>query len=421
MRNALYKLRLVLLGVFVSLSLGTLAQVGGGSGISARVETDPTFDTLTVSGESTFSGQPTITSTSAALVFTDTDADTDEKQYSIRNSAGQFRLQTRTDGSATANNAFIIDRTGTTVDEIELNATALDFNATLDVSGSADFGDSIDISSTVLNMLTLSDSDAAADNKKWSWRLSDGDVRFATLTDANSFGENALSINRTGTSVDEIQLDATTLDVNGTLDVSGSATVNDDLTIDHSSPTLFIHETNASANEGEWRFFINAGRFDFETRADGDATGNDIITVERTGTTVDSINLKATDVQTNGVDITAATGTFTLTLSTGCTTSPSGTATYSKVGNSVVLEMPTVSCTSNSLSKVFDTDIPTAIRPASSQETICRIRDNGAWTMGLCVIETNGDLVLQVGAAGDFFTNSGTAALGRTTVSYLLN
>lgn len=88
---------------------------------------------------------PSNTQVSAAstpqFFIRETGAATDQKIWAIgRSSAGQFRILTLTDAEGFGNIAIAISRTGTTIDEIELNATLFDLNGTLDVSGSIELG-----------------------------------------------------------------------------------------------------------------------------------------------------------------------------------------------------------------------------------------------------------------------------------------
>lgn len=71
-----------------------------------------------------------IESTLPLLLFDETDAASDERQWRMRTSGGVFRLDTYTDAGVLGTGAIIIDRAGTTPSEIELNATLLDGNFT---------------------------------------------------------------------------------------------------------------------------------------------------------------------------------------------------------------------------------------------------------------------------------------------------
>src|SRR5262245_6895327 len=77
----------------------------------------------TITGDWIFtppSGEIRISGTDTLLSLHDTNAATDEKIYWLRNSAGQFLIQSRTDAGAAGANALIIDRTGTGIDSVFL-------------------------------------------------------------------------------------------------------------------------------------------------------------------------------------------------------------------------------------------------------------------------------------------------------------
>ena len=185
-------------------------------------------------------------------------------------------------------------------------------------------------------------------------------------------------------------------------------------------PSFALVETDAPVDEGYWKNFSTAGSLRFTTNTDVGVAVGTWLRVDRTGTTVDTINLTATTVQTNGSDATHETGTFTLTLDTGCTTSPSGTATYAKSGNVVVVDLPDISCTSNATNKVFTTDFPAAIQPSTPQFPLCAVFDNGLVAeVAACQVNAVGTMLLN--RFTGLFTASGNSGIQSTTITYLLN
>lgn len=114
-------------------------------------------------------------------------------------------------------------------------------------------------------------------------------------------------------------------------------------------------------------------------------------------------------------------GTFTATL-TGCTTSPTATATYSKSNNVVTLHIPSLSATSNTTACTI-TGAPVEIRPTTAHQYIpCLTVDNGASAISGCDVETSGTITLRVGAAMNVvFTGSGTKGQLGMTITYNLN
>lgn len=138
-----------------------------------------------------------------------------------------------------------------------------------------------------------------------------------------------------------------------------------DLDVVSAGPNFLITETDAAADNGIWLTRAVAEQWRFEACTDA-LSCPDIMTVDRTGSTVDTINLSPTTLQHNGVDLTVEEGTFEITWETACTTTPSQTFDYVRHGNVVTLKMvDSVACTSDSTSFTStDADIPASLRPA---------------------------------------------------------
>ena len=104
---------------------------------------------------------------------------------------------------------------------------------------------------------------------------------------------------------------------------------------------------------------------------------------------------------------------------TGMTTSPTGTVKYSVVGNTVTLDIPIVSGTSNSVDFTL-TGGPVDIRPAADKDMLITITDNGTVALGIIRVKTTGVLELYASITGSAFTNSGTKAVRPNSVTYTL-
>jgi hypothetical protein len=123
------------------------------------------------------------------------------------------------------------------------------------------------------------------------------------------------------------------------------------------------------------------------------------------------INLQSTAVQVNGVDITASTSTFTATLASGLTTTPTGTLSYKKIGNVVTLYNntgSTISGTSNSGSFSI-TGLPAAIQPSTARFLPTHWLDNGSTVTGGCSISAAGTITASISSGA--FTSSGTKGI----------
>ena len=119
----------------------------------------------------------------------------------------------------------------------------------------------------------------------------------------------------------------------------------------------------------------------------------------RSGTTVTALNLAATSVTTNSIDVTPATGEFTVTFDDACTTSPTLTVDYAKMGNIVVIHpndwsLGGGSCTSDStFFRESGTSVPAAIRPTTYtvlMRTGGGLQDNSVAVDGCIAITASG-------------------------------
>lgn len=104
---------------------------------------------------------------------------------------------------------------------------------------------------------------------------------------------------------------------------------------------------------------------------------------------------------------------------TGMTTSPTGTVKYSVVGNTVTLDIPSISGTSNATTFTL-TGGPTDIRPAADKDVLLSITDNGTGAVGFARVKTTGVIELYATVAGNSFANSGTKAVRPNSITYTL-
>lgn len=111
--------------------------------------------------------------------------------------------------------------------------------------------------------------------------------------------------------------------------------------------------------------------------------------------------------------------TFTATA-TGMTTSPTGTVSFTRVGNVVTMNLPAISGTSNATTFTL-TGGPTVIRPTTSKVVYVRVQDNGTYKSGLASIGTDGVITLiNTDPASASWTNSGTKSVQPVSFSYTL-
>lgn len=123
-------------------------------------------------------------------------------------------------------------------------------------------------------------------------------------------------------------------------------------------------------------------------------------------------------------------GTFTGTISAGCTTTPSGTFTYSRAGNIVTITNPSgaLTCTSNTTGLTLS-GIPAAITPAHDHEVAVQDIEDGGNTQlsGAVDITATGTMTFflartnivtnEITMSNSVFTASGTKGIAHAVFS----
>lgn len=109
-------------------------------------------------------------------------------------------------------------------------------------------------------------------------------------------------------------------------------------------------------------------------------------------------------------------GDFTATL-TGCTTTPTGTVYWNRVGNVVVLRLPQINATSDTTAATL-TGAPAGLFPARTHRVLAPVQDNSAVVIGTAQVETTG--VITLGLLSGAFTASGTKGIEALTLTYPL-
>lgn len=106
-------------------------------------------------------------------------------------------------------------------------------------------------------------------------------------------------------------------------------------------------------------------------------------------------------------------------IATGMTTSPSGTFTYTIVGNTVTINCVAIGGTSNATTFTL-TGMPAEARPATTKRIIVPIINNGASAIGLVEIGTAGTLTVLRDSVGTAWTNSGAKSIHQASGAYTL-
>lgn len=193
-----------------------------------------------------------------------------------------------------------------------------------------------------------------------------------------------------------------------------------------SAPNFRIDESGGAADNKLWDVTAFSESLQMRALNDAGSSATAWLTVDRTGITVDSINLQATSVQTNGVDATASTGTFTCTGTGFSGTDPTGTCRYVKFGNMVTLFIPHLEGTSDATTFTV-TGAPAAIQPTRAQLLrSVRGEDSSIAQDDIQVrVETSGTITYINGADPNGWSSSGTKTNSRPddghTITYILN
>lgn len=186
---------------------------------------------------------------------------------------------------------------------------------------------------------------------------------------------------------------------------SSQKTVADDFTLTGDAPYFDIIETDASTNEGAYRIQVSGGSLYVYLANDALSAFTEAVKIERSGTTLSAVKVGGEDVTTEISD------SFTLVMSTGYASAPTGTAKYTVNGEVVTLWVESaIQGTSNDDGMGF-TNLPAAIWPSSGSRMIPTVvLDNGARIPAAMSISSGGVVTFYAGSplASDGFTSSGT-------------
>lgn len=324
-----------------------LTAVNGSATTALRSDGAPALSQAiapTWTGAHTFTVNPTtLSNSSPSLNWSETDAALNEKNWLHRASSSGLDMCAATDAAPTSCsvNFFRAARTGTTIDSIALNSTALTWNGNpistavganptgtiglTAVNGSATtflrsdgapaLSQAIAPTWTATHIWSgtgshwtgtvpqfgLRETGATADEGNWLLRADGDNLLIHTATDAapTSAAATVMSVARSGTTPSDINFLASTVQLTNSGWLIGNST----------APRLTLNETDAAANNRLWRIGTSSETLVWGTRNDADSAGSDFFSVDRTGTTVDSVTLAATTVAVTGAATVSGTAT----------------------------------------------------------------------------------------------------------------
>lgn len=412
----------------ISRADGSFIVGDGSTWVSESGATARTSMGVGTSDSVTFSGV-TLSAASPVLKLVETDAAADNQKWRFIPESGVLVGRVLSDDELTTATFWTVGRSGATVTGHNFLGTAIQFNGVAIPTISSTH--TLTTKTIALGSNTLSGTIA-----QFNTALTDAD--FATLAGSETLSGKTLS--------------SPTL--SGT--VAGSITASGNWTWTSTAPTRTIIESDASADETTWRERISNGELLYVVLNDALAGEVAWLRVNRTGTTIDTVNFPNGVLQSGGVAlplnsatsthtcqqlelghasdtsftrpaagraqiegreiVTAAadatalaatiaelnlaaddsvTGSFTGTL-TGLTTSPTTTVSYVRIGKLVTLSYGTQTGTSNANTLTI-TGMPASIRPSANiNGLICRIENNGTEAFGILNIATDGVMTYSV-------------------------
>lgn len=285
-----------------------------------------------------------VENTTPAYRMRDTDAGVDGKEWLFDINAGNFRITTRTDAGGVGEAPLQITRTGVTVDLISLISTSLTWNGaaistavganpTASVglaavngaatsfmrsdaapalsqaivpswTGTHTFSKSFVAAAPAIVMssaapgLEWNETDAAADNQRWLIIPTGEQLQFSARNDADSAGNNWLTVDRTGTTIDAVTFPPEVNFTNPNT-VGGSYAIE----MRSTEPALLFNETGVAADNGQWDIGASGETLRFRAINDAYAAATNWLTVERTGTTIDTVNFPNGTLQYGGLEV----------------------------------------------------------------------------------------------------------------------
>lgn len=288
-------------GVAISTSVGAnpsasvgLAAVNGVATTFLRSDAAPALSqaiTPTWTGTHTFSDTAT-----SQIVVSHSGGALNAKNTLLRsNAGGNFRIASATDAapSTQVNTAINFERTGIAFTSIGFgNSTdnpAFVFNGTgaMSISGTVTFFkvattglDGAILVSSAVPIIGLNDSDGTANNRLWSINCNSEAFAIQARDDAGAGAISAISIDRTGTTIDSIALTAISVTHSGTASftgagIFGAVTSNGTLSsivLTSASPGIIFRESDAAANNQYWPVYVDGATIRFAVSNDAGNT-----------------------------------------------------------------------------------------------------------------------------------------------------
>lgn len=325
------------------------------------------------------------------LVLQDSASTSGARRTRLMHDADGFVAQSENNGGSAVSTWLWAQYDGSSaITTLQLAAPILDFNGAADLSSTLAVAGAITQTVTGTgatnafigngwSLLSLWDSAAGSDEKRWRLQSDNGVFSIIGETDAGSGDGVALRILRTGAAIDEIELNATLLDFNASLDISGTLAWGGGSSIASSNDVVQTGRT-LTAGDGltgggslaaDRTFNVGAGT-GISVSADAVALSSGALAslalADSSIQPADNVSALTNDAGYVG----SLSGSFTGTV-TGMISATTGTVHYEIVGDVCTLFVRSsggIIGTSNS-NELTLTGLPAACRPAGYVSTVC--------------------------------------------------
>lgn len=255
-----------------------------------------------------------ITGTAPNVILKDSDGNADAKNWQMLADSDHLYIRALDDSFANPINLFDITRSGTAITEFAITSALTTFSGDIlpATTGTENLGSTtyrwqniyaknyLDLDG-IAPAIKLFENNADPDEGYFDIYVNAGALRLRALDDSYLNPVEIYKVNRTGTTIDSLDINTHVLPAGDDTYNLGSLTyswhnlyidqiyASTALTIENAAPAIWFKETNASADENNWRMGNDIGNFYLQAYNDALGSFNDIITITRTGYTAETI------------------------------------------------------------------------------------------------------------------------------------
>lgn len=289
---------------------------------------------------------------------------------------------------------------------------------------------------STLPIMQWDDTNAGTNRRFWDMRNDAGAFRLCTVDDAKTTTGTCLQIERNANAISDMTFA-------GTITATKSGNSANTILIATNTNAGNAASSQVSASDGSrWLNIVQTGNLASQFITNGPTGFQALLYTNTTqplviGTSNTKrmqiagdgalMELDTTAIDNFGVDMTPSQGSFTATFDDACTTSPTFTVTWYKIGRSVTMSLTARSgfpCTSDSTSfATTGAPVPAALRPAGTIVTPhFNVMDNSVQEIGAIFISSAGNFTMARCAAsvncGGAWTGSNNKDAFLMTFSY---